>query len=378
MEAARGVAARLHAYSQASGMRPVAVIPDAPAGTQHVPAMRVASGSTGSDSYAGLAVEAAERFGVSAEFMHATRMQESGGRANARSDTGATGLYQFTSATWNGIVQRHANELRASGVEPIALDRSNRGGSNDPRLEPRANTMAMALLTRDNQRTLGTNDPAALYLAHFSGPQMAKAVMKARASGQGSGNAMALASPELRSQLAGSATNRSVVRGQSADSLYDKAQQMMERGSQRAAEAAARALAVPSSPVQPVPSIAQPNASQSVPRIVSGIEEEPTLRPANTQPVISPFAIPPSPEVKGTTIGGNAPGTALPEAEQRRAERAAVDAAGGSQKVSVSNNVSFEPLNINLTNERTGETQQISHMPQTTVPAARGLGTALA
>ncbi len=74
-----------------------------------------------------------------------------------------------TGGTWNGIVSKYGDELRAAGVETSTLNRENQGGANDPRLDPRANTMAMALLTRENQRAIGSRDPANLYLAHFSG-----------------------------------------------------------------------------------------------------------------------------------------------------------------------------------------------------------------
>jgi hypothetical protein len=108
---------------------------------------------------------AAKKYGVSVEHMRAMANIESSGDVNARSSTGALGLYQFT---------------RGTGKQYGMM-------SDAERLDPRKNAEAAARLTLDNKRALEkaglSSDGANLYLAHQQGVGGTKALHKAIDSG---------------------------------------------------------------------------------------------------------------------------------------------------------------------------------------------------
>lgn len=86
------------------------------------------------------------------------KAQESGGNANAKSSTSsATGLYQFTTGTWNGMMRAHP-EL---------------GLSADGRTDPAQQEKAVRAYTADNATALSQHKvpitPGNLYLAAFFG-----------------------------------------------------------------------------------------------------------------------------------------------------------------------------------------------------------------
>jgi hypothetical protein len=89
---------------------------------------------------------------------------ESGGNASARASTSsATGLFQFTEATWNGVM---------------------RGVPFSQATDPELNTRAFIRLTRQNQETLRNaldREPEdwETYMAHFAGPRTAIRIARA-------------------------------------------------------------------------------------------------------------------------------------------------------------------------------------------------------
>ena len=89
---------------------------------------------------------------------------ESGGNASARARTSsATGLFQFTEATWNGVM---------------------RGVPFSQATDPELNTRAFIRLTRQNQATLQNAlhrvpEDWETYMAHFAGPRTAIRIARA-------------------------------------------------------------------------------------------------------------------------------------------------------------------------------------------------------
>lgn len=152
-------------------------------------------------------------------YLKATAKVESGGRRNAVSDTGATGLYQFTMGTWNDLTEKHADKIRAMGVEPVKITRANKGTPDDPRLDEKRQHVYARILTENNAKSIGTDRPGALYLAHFLGPASARAIMDAINSGNGDALAMSVLPSSVRPQITRSQTNRSIVMGKSANDL---------------------------------------------------------------------------------------------------------------------------------------------------------------
>lgn len=87
------------------------------------------------------------------------RASESGGNANAKSSTSsATGLYQFITPTWHGLMRAHPNA----------------GLTEDGRTDPKQQEIAVRLFTADNARALTQSrvpiTPGNLYMAAFFGP----------------------------------------------------------------------------------------------------------------------------------------------------------------------------------------------------------------
>lgn len=91
---------------------------------------------------------------------------ESGGDPNAKNpNSSATGLYQITDGTWNGLMQAHP-EL---------------GLTQDGRTDPNQQQKAVRVLTADNAGALKSAgqpiNPATLYAAHFLGAPTATSVL---------------------------------------------------------------------------------------------------------------------------------------------------------------------------------------------------------
>ena len=87
---------------------------------------------------------------------------------NAQKNSKSSGLYQFTKGTWSTMVKRYGKEY---------------GITNKDILDPRANAIMGALLTKENinllKKSLGREPTAAeVYIAHFSGVGKAKRLIK--------------------------------------------------------------------------------------------------------------------------------------------------------------------------------------------------------
>lgn len=131
--------------------------------------------STGKPEIDSALGEASKATGVDSSLLATIAHIETGGtfRANARSRTSsASGLFQFTRATWNQMVKAHGKKY---GIK--------RGDI----FNPRANAIMAAEFTKDNIQALTKAGFGAsaenVYLAHFSGPQTAiRALRAARAN----------------------------------------------------------------------------------------------------------------------------------------------------------------------------------------------------
>jgi hypothetical protein len=116
---------------------------------------------------------ASKASGVDAGTMTKFAQVESGFKSNAKAGTSsATGLYQFTKATWQDMLQKHGKQY---GLDKNA----------DPN-DPKANSLMAAEFIKDNQKALKSSGiPAtdgALYLMHFLGPGATK-LLKANRNG---------------------------------------------------------------------------------------------------------------------------------------------------------------------------------------------------
>lgn len=164
------------------------------------------------------------------QFMAKTRIAESGGKDNAVSDTGATGRYQFTKGTWNDITTKYADRLKELGIDNPRLASKNSKANpnlNDPRYDVKAQEAYMRILTENNAKQMGTDDPGALYLAHFMGAGSAKKIVQASMNGNGSANALSLLSKESQDHLTSGGTNNSIMQGKSADQIMAWARKKM-------------------------------------------------------------------------------------------------------------------------------------------------------
>lgn len=110
-------------------------------------------------------IDASNRYGVDVVVMAQFAAKESSFNPNAKAPTSsATGLFQFITGTWNGLV----NQGKIAGLPP---------GSPDKRLDPQFNAAGGAVFLRDNAKIIGSNDVGDLYLAHFLGPSTAVKVI---------------------------------------------------------------------------------------------------------------------------------------------------------------------------------------------------------
>ena len=125
--------------------------------------------------------------------------QESGFRADAKaSSSTATGLFQFVSGTWLGLVKRFGEKYglgalaRQIGTDsagrPTVADAMARQRILDLRKDPKLSAALAAEQTRINQRTLETTlgrppSNTELYLAHFLGAGGAITFLKSAALG---------------------------------------------------------------------------------------------------------------------------------------------------------------------------------------------------
>ena len=125
--------------------------------------------------------------------------QESGFRADAKaSGSTATGLFQFISSTWLGLVQRFGDKYGLGALarqistdssgKPVVADAMARQRILELRKDPKLSAALAAEQTRLNQRTLESalGRPASnaeLYLAHFLGASGAVTFLKSAALG---------------------------------------------------------------------------------------------------------------------------------------------------------------------------------------------------
>jgi|HubBroStandDraft_1064217.scaffolds.fasta_scaffold12223_2 hypothetical protein len=125
--------------------------------------------------------------------------QESGFRADAKaSSSTATGLFQFVSGTWLGLVKRFGEKYGLGALarqigtdsagQPTVADAMARQRILDLRKDPKLSAALAAEQTRLNQRTLETTlgrppGNTELYLAHFLGAGGAVTFLKSAALG---------------------------------------------------------------------------------------------------------------------------------------------------------------------------------------------------
>jgi hypothetical protein len=118
-------------------------------------------------------IDASNRYGVDVVVMAQFAAKESAFNPNAKAPTSsASGLYQFITSTWNGLV----NQGKIAGLPP---------GSPDKRFDPQFNAAGGAVFLRDNARAIRSNDVGDLYLAHFLGPATAAKVVSSDNSSGG-------------------------------------------------------------------------------------------------------------------------------------------------------------------------------------------------
>jgi hypothetical protein len=145
--------------------------------------------------------QAAQRTGVDFAYLMANARAESGLNPQARASTSsASGLFQFTDATWLGVVARHG-EKHGLGWAADALKSGASRAVKDTILSLRHNAEAAAAMagefTRDNaarlERSLGRAAGAAdLYLAAFFGAGGAIRFLDAMAANPGANAASLL------------------------------------------------------------------------------------------------------------------------------------------------------------------------------------------
>jgi hypothetical protein len=153
----------------------------------------ISAGSASQPVMAALAA-AAQRTGVDFSYLLANARAESGLNPHARASTSsATGLFQFTDATWLGVVARHG-EKHGLGWAADALKQGASSAVKQSILALRHNADVAATMagefTRDNEarleRALGRAAGAAdLYLAAFFGAGGAVKFLKSMAASPG-------------------------------------------------------------------------------------------------------------------------------------------------------------------------------------------------
>lgn len=127
---------------------------------------------------------AAQASGVDFDYLLAQAKIESNLNPQARAATSsASGLYQFTNATWLQTLARHGGEF---GL-PNGIDSAARAQTMALRFDPQASALMAASLASDNKASLTTAlghapDASELYLAHFLGSDGAARFLNALAS----------------------------------------------------------------------------------------------------------------------------------------------------------------------------------------------------
>lgn len=150
-------------------------------------------------------IDAAKKVGVDPREAVAIVSVESNFNPTARATTSsATGLYQFTRATWAEMVKRHGAKYNIS-MQDIT--------------DPRANAIMGALLTKENgqslTRALGHDpDSGELYLAHFAGVRKAIRIITALKETPNASVTAFFTPAEI-------AANRNIVRG-TIKETYDR------------------------------------------------------------------------------------------------------------------------------------------------------------
>ncbi|BEV44763.1 transglycosylase SLT domain-containing protein [Afipia carboxidovorans] len=138
----------------------ISTMPSVPASSPVIPSAPTTAPAASGVPFAGASG------GSPQSYFDAVKTAESGGNPNARSTTSsATGLYQFTTPTWNDLMR----------------NRPDLGLTSDGRLDPQQQERAMRAFTDQNSGILtgaGIDaSPANLYAAHFLGAGGAKSVL---------------------------------------------------------------------------------------------------------------------------------------------------------------------------------------------------------
>lgn len=121
---------------------------------------------------------AADRYGVSPVTLATIVSKESNFNASAKAPTSsATGLGQFIDSTWLAQVRKDTSIGVDSGA-PKSVQLA-------ARTNPVYNANATASYVRDNVQTTGSSEVGDIYLAHFSGPGIAREVVRLDRAGHG-------------------------------------------------------------------------------------------------------------------------------------------------------------------------------------------------
>ena len=134
--------------------------------------------NTASPAVRAAILDAANKYQVNPTLLAQIAAHESNmGTNNKNPKSSATGLFQVINKTWDDLVRQG----KVLGVSSKSTN------SRALRLDPTYNAYAGAALLKDNQKGLRmTTDIGDLYLAHFSGVDVAKRVVAADDSGNGS------------------------------------------------------------------------------------------------------------------------------------------------------------------------------------------------
>lgn len=121
----------------------------------------------------GYVQEAAQEVGIPVNDLRGLIYFESGGNTDAQSPTGALGIGQFITSTWNSFARKYP-QYASWGLLPTATPHCY---SDDPRRNPRASAIASALFIMENMNA-GYTDPFDSYLIYNLGPETAKKLLK--------------------------------------------------------------------------------------------------------------------------------------------------------------------------------------------------------
>lgn len=136
--------------------------------------------------------EAAKKYGMSEDVLRGFVKMEAGWTGKA-SPTGALGVGQFTQGTWNSLAKTpEGRELGMGNVtgDMIRASQAGRPMANDPRADKRLNTLATALLAKQNSRQfLGKDVSQAsgeeLYMLHNLGPEYTRQALSGNLTAKG-------------------------------------------------------------------------------------------------------------------------------------------------------------------------------------------------